>query len=64
MTIRKTLAEQSREPRNKRLSDEDAQVVWERLQAGETITAVHKDYAHIVSRATIKRVANGERIRR
>lgn len=60
MTIRKTLAEQSREPRNKRLSDEDAKVVLARLKVGESLRAVHRDFPH-VSLATIHRIKTGER---
>lgn len=60
MTIRKTLAEQSREPRNKKLSDEDAQVVRSRLHAGESLRKVHRDFPH-VSLATIHRIKTGER---
>ncbi len=62
MSIRKHLAEQSREPRNRKLSPDEARIVWDRLQAGESIAQVHRDYAHRVSSTTIKRIASGERM--
>ena len=61
MTIRETLAWQSREPRNRKLSPDDARIVWGRLRAGESIAAVHRDFAHIVSIAVIRRIATGAR---